>query len=98
MGVAVVSAKTFVVVASVVVFAAGAVTVPASAVTVTAKKYANCASLLKDYPDGVAKSKKARNAAVRDGFDRPKVNKTLYVTNGARLDRDKDGVMCEQGG
>ena len=74
----------------------GALTVPAAAVNPSAVKFANCAALLEEYPNGVAKSRKARNKAVREGFARPKVSKSLYTANGARLDRDKDGVMCEQ--
>lgn len=67
-----------------------------AAVTPAAKTYTSCAKLLDDYPNGVAKSKKARNKAVRDGNARPKVSKSLYAASGKRLDRDKDGVMCEQ--
>ena len=74
----------------------GVFVVPVAAVNLSAVKFANCAALLEGYPNGVAKSRKARNAAVREGFARPKVSKSLYKTNGARLDRDKDGVMCEQ--
>ena len=71
---------------------------PVAATGTTAKKYANCDALLKAYPNGVAKSPKARRTAVREGFAKPEVSKTLYKANGARLDRDKDGVMCEQAG
>lgn len=71
---------------------------PAQATQGVAKKYSSCSDLLKKYPNGVTKNKKARNAAVRDGFAKPKISKALYKTNGSRLDRDKDGVMCEQTG
>ena len=63
-----------------------------------AKQFTSCDRLLSEYPNGVARSKKAANAAVRDGFARPKVSAAVYKTNSGRLDRDKDGVMCEQGG
>ena len=69
---------------------------PAQATQGVAKKYASCADLLEKYPNGVAKNKKARNKAVKGGFAKPTVSKRLYKKNGSRLDRDKDGVMCEQ--
>lgn len=71
---------------------------PAQAAQGAAKKYSSCAELLKKYPNGVAKNKKARNQAVKNGFAKPRVSKRVYKQNGARLDRDKDGVMCEQAG
>lgn len=84
------------VVAAVVGVLGGAVSVPASATTPSITQFSSCESLLVEYPNGVAKSKKAANEAVRNGQARPKVSKSLYKKNGARLDRDKDGVMCEQ--
>ena len=78
------------------VFALGVVAAPAQASQATAKKYQNCSGLLKVQPAGVAKSAKARNQAVQEGFKRPAVSEALYEVNGSRLDRDKDGVMCEQ--
>lgn len=66
--------------------------VTASAVTV---KYTSCANLLKKYPNGVAKNKAAANRAVKEGFAKPKVSSKIYKVNSSRLDRDKDGVMCE---
>jgi len=87
--------KTFVT-AIVSVFILAGISAPAQATQGVAKKYSSCADLLEEYPNGVAKNKKARNKAVKGGFAKPKVSKSLYNTNGARLDRDKDGVMCEQ--
>jgi hypothetical protein len=69
---------------------------PAQATQAVAKEYSSCADLLVEYPNGVAKDKKARKQAVKGDFAKPKVSKSLYGENGARLDRDKDGVMCEQ--
>ena len=69
---------------------------PAQATQSVAKKYSSCADLLDKYPNGVAKNKKSRTQAVKGDFAKPKVSKSLYKENGARLDRDKDGVMCEQ--
>jgi hypothetical protein len=56
-----------------------------------AKQYDRCADLLKVHPGGVAKNRMAAagTAAVVDA--------ELYRVNGPRLDRDKDGIMCEQG-
>ena len=72
------------------------ISAPAQASQGVAKKYSSCADLLEKYPNGVAKNKKARNKAVKGGFAKPKASKSLYKANGALLDRDKDGVMCEQ--
>ena len=74
------------------------VATPAQAVQSSAKSYSNCDQLLKKYPNGVAKSKSAAAKAVKSGNARPKISGSLYKTNGKRLDRDKDGVMCEQEG
>ncbi len=72
------------------------ISAPAQATQAVAKKYTSCADLLQKYPNGVAKNKKARNRAVRGGFAKPKISKKLYRTSNSRLDRDRDGVMCEQ--
>jgi len=86
------SAAAFV---AVLVGAAGLV-VPAEAAQPTAKKYSSCAKLLDKYPNGVARNKKARNKAVRQGFERPQVRKRVYKDNRKRLDKDGNGVVCEQ--
>jgi len=67
---------------------------PATAIE-SAKRYPNCAALLKDYPTGVAKNRKAANRAVRAGNKRPAVNRSVYRQN-RKSDRDKDKVACEQ--
>lgn len=61
-----------------------------------AKKFASCEALLKKYPKGIAETKDAATRATDEGFATPRVNKAVYKANSARLDRDKDGVMCEQ--
>jgi len=72
------------------------ISAPAQASQGVAKKYSSCAKLLGKYPNGVAKSKKARKRAVKGGFAKPKVSKAVYKRNGSRLDKDKNGVLCEQ--
>lgn len=69
---------------------------PAHATQPSAKKYASCEKLLVAYPNGVAQSKKAANKAARAGLERPRVSKAIYAANRGRLDRDRDGVLCEQ--
>lgn len=59
------------------------------------KRYANCTTLNRAYPAGVAKSSTAADRAVRDGMRRPKVSASNYADNKGS-DRDKDGVACEQ--
>lgn len=71
---------------------------PAYATQAAAKKFTSCDGLLAEYANGVAKSKAAANKATKEGFARPRVSAALYKTNGSRLDRDNDGVMCEQEG
>ena len=57
---------------------------PAAATT-----FQNCDALKLVYPDGVAKD--IRSAADYGSF----VSPDLYSLNGQKLDRDKDGIMCE---
>ncbi|MDQ3402670.1 MAG: excalibur calcium-binding domain-containing protein [Actinomycetota bacterium] len=69
---------------------------PADAVP--GKKYSSCDKLHKDFKHGVARSPKAAAKQVRDGYGRPsttKKAKSVYRTNKANLDRDKDGTACE---
>lgn len=73
-----------------------AVSAPGHSIQLGADRYSSCAALLVDYPNGVARSKASAKAASRQGFARPSVSPSLYRGNGSRLDRDRDGVMCEQ--
>lgn len=75
---------------------ASALAVPSQATQSPATKFSNCDRLLNQYPNGVAKSRTAANKAGRNGYAKPDVSASLYRTNGSRLDRDRDGVMCEQ--
>jgi len=55
----------------------------------TVTKYKNCTELRKQYPKGVAKTKKAAKAAGA------KYSPSVYASN-AKMDRDKDGAACEK--
>ena len=61
-----------------------------------AKKFTSCDKLLAAYPAGVAQDQAAADAAQAAGMTRPTVNRAVYKTNAGRLDRDRDGVACEQ--
>ena len=87
--------KRLVILVAALLFVSG-ISAPAQATQGAAKKYTSCADLLEKYPNGVAKNKKARKQAVKNGFAKPRVSKRVYKKNGSRLDRDNDGVMCEQ--
>jgi hypothetical protein len=76
------------------VLVVGAFVLPGS--PASAKSYDNCDDLLRDYPKGVARDAKAARKAVASGHQRPRVNKSVYETHQGGLDRDKDGVACEQ--
>ena len=52
--------------------------------------------MLKVYPHGISKDKKAADRAVRNGQNRPAVAPKVYADSYKSLDRDKDGSMCEQ--
>jgi hypothetical protein len=69
---------------------------PAQSSQVTAKKYSSCVDMLKKYPNGVAKNKKARNKAVESGLSAPKVSKKVYKKNSDRLDKNNNGIVCGQ--
>ena len=60
------------------IFIVAGMSSPAQSSQVTAKKYSSCADMLKKYPNGVAKNKKARNKAVKSGLSAPKVSKKAY--------------------
>ena len=61
---------------------------------VGARHYANCRALHRDWEHGVARSRAAANAEVRDGYGRPHVSRALYRAN-RELDANDDGVACE---
>ena len=64
-----------------------------------AKYFSSCDKLMKKYPNGVARNAKAAKRAVRQGFYRPATSRKAtrdYRVNASRLDRDRDGVACEQ--
>lgn len=70
-----------------------------SSAAVPAAKYRYCQNLLKDWPNGVAKNKRAANRAVREGFYRPASSakaRKVYRDHHSNLDRDDDGTACEQ--
>lgn len=82
--------------------AAATLTLAAAAVTVTTTSHAemapaasSCSQIRGDYPNGVAKNKKAANTVVRQGFERPIVCKRLYLKVYKSLDRDRNRVVCE---
>ena len=76
-----------------VVLAAIMMATPAGA---AAKKYSSCDKLLAVYPAGIARDAQAAAAAQAAGMIAPTVNRALYKANAGRLDRDRDGVACEQ--
>jgi len=88
--------KRFAAVFVVVLVGAAGLVAPAQAAQPTGNKFASCAKLLDKYPNGVARNKKARNRAVKQGFERPQVRKKVYRKNRKRLDKDRDGVLCAQ--
>lgn len=60
--------------------------------------YASCEALSSVFPSGVAKSPAKARKAVREGLSRPASSKRaqrVYRANASRLDRDGDGVACE---
>lgn len=61
----------------------------------SADVFRNCSLLTTKYPNGVAKDAKSQAAAVDQGQKKASVNKKVYDLNYKRLDRDKDGVVCE---
>ncbi len=59
------------------------------------KKYANCKQLNKQYDGGVAIDDATSSAYYRAGWRYPAVGRALYLAN-KKLDRDRDGIVCEQ--
>ena len=68
----------------------------ATPATAAGKKYGSCDKLLAVYPTGVARDAQAAQAAQAAGMIPPAVNRAIYKANAGRLDRDRDGVACEQ--
>jgi hypothetical protein len=58
-------------------------------------RYANCTAMHKDYKGGVARPGAQDKRASGHAKYAPYVNASLYNAN-ARLDRDRDGIACEQ--
>jgi len=65
----------------------------ASALGVDRTRYKNCTELNVEYVDGVAKSSNWRNRG-RAIYGDPVVNRGVYTRN-QQLDRDRDGIICE---
>jgi hypothetical protein len=59
-----------------------------------AHHYSSCTAMHKDWAHGVAKSRRAANREVADGYGRPHVSRRLYRAN-RDLDANDDGVACE---
>jgi hypothetical protein len=62
------------------------------------KKFKNCTALNKEYPGGVAEKatsvNKNKAGALQESKKVPKVSLKVYKENKG-LDRDKDGIACE---
>jgi hypothetical protein len=56
-----------------------------------AASFKNCTALNAKYPSGVAKSA----AAAKKQKQLPKVSAAIYQAN-VKMDRDKDGTVCEK--
>lgn len=64
-----------------------------------ARSYSSCAKLTQDFKHGVAKSRKAANYQVNQGYGRPAYGeraRAVYWENYRNLDRDRDGTACER--
>ena len=83
-------------IALVSIFLLAGISGPAQSAQMTAKKYSSCADMLKKYPNGVAKNKKAQNKAIKSGLSKPKVSKKVYKKNINRLDKNNNGIVCGQ--
>ncbi len=55
----------------------------------------SCSQLRQDYPKGVAKTKKAANRVVKQGYQRPIVCKRLFLKVNRTLDPNRNRVVCE---
>lgn len=71
-----------------------ATSLPAEAAT-TVTRYANCAALNVDYPNGVGLPgavDKTKGERVTSFV----VDRAIYSANSRKLDRDRDGIACEK--
>lgn len=78
--------------------APAALAVTAVEASAAGRYYSSCDDLHRDFTYGVARSRRAANKQVRDGYHRPaygKRAKSVYRTNHSRLDADDDGTACE---
>jgi hypothetical protein len=85
--------------AGLVAVAALVTAVPAQAATTPKPvKYSNCTKLNKVYPHGVGKVKgvKDKVTAGAEPVTTFVVNRKVYDLNYKRLDRDRDGIVCEK--
>jgi predicted ATPase len=57
-------------------------------------QYRNCRAMHRYWEHGVARSRAAARAEIRDGYGRPHVSRALYRAN-RELDANDDGVACE---
>lgn len=57
--------------------------------------YTSCKQLRAEYSGGIAKTKKAANKVVKDGYRRPIVCPRVYAQVSARLDPNANKVACE---
>ena len=85
------------VIATALVLTAGASALPATAVTArpSAHHFANCTDMHRVYKGGVARRGAHDHRASGHARYAPYVSTKLYNAN-SQMDRDKDGVACEQ--
>lgn len=83
------------VVAATLTIAAGVLTIPGVSQAEMTAGTASCSQLRQDHPNGVAKTKKAANRVVKQGYRRPIVCKPLYLQVRRALDPNGNRVVCE---
>lgn len=81
--------------AATLVFGAG-VYVPALATESAkpSKKFTSCKSLWSKYPNGVAENRQSARDVIGEGYKRPTINRSVYLSNYRKLDVDYSGVVC----
>jgi hypothetical protein len=67
----------------------------ASAEPMPTEAFSTCKQLRGDYPNGIAKTKKAARQVVRKGYGRPIVCKRVYQQVYRLLDPNRNAVACE---